>query len=46
MVINKIFEEVSGLLKEKQFEERYKHATFEPYDALVIINYPKIDRDN
>jgi hypothetical protein len=36
MVIDKIFEEVSGLLTEQQFEELYKHATSEPYNALVI----------
>ncbi len=45
MVIEKIFEEVSGLLTESQFEEIYKHATSEPYNALVIDNHPKTDRD-
>ena len=45
MVIDKIFEEVSGLLTETQFEEIYKHATSEPYNALVIDNHPKSDRD-
>ena len=45
MVIEKIFEEVSGLLTESQFEEIYKHATEEPYNALVIDNHPKVDRD-
>ena len=45
MVIEKIFEEVSGLLTESQFEEIYKHATSEPYNALVIDNHPKVDRD-
>jgi len=45
MVIDKIFEEVSGLLTESQFEEIYKHATSEPYNALVIDNHPKVDRD-
>jgi hypothetical protein len=45
MVIEKIFEEVSGLLTESQFEEIYKHATSEPYNALVIDNHPKMDRD-
>ncbi len=41
MVIDNIFEEVSGLLTESQFEEVYKHATSEPYNALVIDNHPK-----
>ena len=45
MVIDKIFEEVSGLLTESQFEEIYKHATSEPYNALVIDNHPKTERD-
>jgi hypothetical protein len=42
MVIDKILEEVSGLLTGSQFEEIYKHATSEPYimayNALVIDN--------
>ena len=45
MVIDKIFEEVSGLLTESQFEEIYKHATSEPYNALVIDTHPKTERD-
>jgi DNA helicase HerA-like ATPase len=45
MVIEKIFEEVSSLLTEQQFEELYKHATSEPYNALVIDNHPKTERD-
>jgi len=45
MVIEKIFEEVSSLLTESQFEELYKHATSEPYNALVIGNHPKVERD-
>ena len=32
-------------LPESQFEEIYKHATEEPYNALVIDNHPKVDRD-
>ncbi len=38
MVIEKVFEEVSGLLvlTESQFEEIYKHATSEPYNALTL----------
>ena len=43
--ICQIFEEVSGLLTESQFEEIYKHATSEPYNALVIDNHPKSERD-
>ncbi len=45
MVIEKIYEEVSNALTESQFEEMYKHATSEPYNALVIYNHPKVDRD-
>ena len=45
MVLEKIFEEVSNLLTESQFEELYKHATVEPYNALVIYNHPKMERD-
>ena len=43
--LKRFFEEVSGLLTESQFEEIYKHATSEPYNALVIDNHPKTDRD-
>ena len=45
MVIDKIFEEVSGLLTEQQFEELYKHATSEPHNALVIDTHPQTDTD-
>ena len=45
MVLEKIYEEVSNLLTETQFEELYKHATYEPYNALVIDNHPKTERD-
>ncbi len=45
MVIEKIYEEVSNVLTESQFEEMYKHTTYEPYNALVIDNHPKVDRD-
>ena len=45
MVIEKIFEEVSGLLTEQQFEELYKHATSEPYNEYPrILGYPGIYR--
>ena len=45
MVIEKNYEEVSNVLTEQQFEELYKHATSEPYIALVIDDHPKVDRD-
>ena len=45
MVIEKIFEEVSSLLTEQQFEELYKHTTSEPYNALIIDNHQKTERD-
>ena len=44
MVLENIYEEVSNLLTETQFEELYKHATSEPYNALVIDNHPKCDK--
>ena len=45
MVLEKIYQEVSNVLTESQFEELYKHATEEPYNALVIDNHPKMERD-
>ncbi len=45
MVIDKIYEEVSNVLTESQFEELYKYATSELYNALVIDNHPKVGRD-
>ena len=45
MVLEKIYQEVSNVLTESQFEELYKHATVEPYNALVIDNHPKMERD-
>ena len=45
MVLEKIFEEVSNILTEEQFEELYKHATEKPHDCLVIDTHPKTDRD-
>jgi hypothetical protein len=41
MVLDKLYEEVSNLLAEKEFEDFYKHATNEPHDALVIDTHPK-----
>ena len=45
MVLEKLYEEVSNLLTETQFEELYKHETSEPHDALVIDTHPKTERD-
>ena len=45
MVLEKLYEEVSNFLTETQFEELYKHATNEPFDALVIDTHPKTERD-
>ena len=44
-MLEKIYQEVSNVLTESQFEELYKHATEEPYNALVIDNHPKMERD-
>jgi zona occludens toxin (predicted ATPase) len=40
MVLEKIYEEVSNIITEDEFEELYKHATLEPYNALVIDTHP------
>ena len=45
MVLDKIYQEVINVLTESQFEELYKHAAEEPYNALVIDNHPKMERD-
>lgn len=45
MVLEKIYEEVSNIITEQQFEELYKHATNEPYHALVIDTHPQTERD-
>ena len=45
MVLEKLYEEVSNLLTEKQFEDLYKHAINEAHDALVIDTHPKTERD-
>ena len=37
--------ELKELAQKSQFEEVYKHATSEPYNALVIDNHPKTDRN-
>ena len=40
MIIEKVYDEVSNILTEQQFEEAYKHATTEPHDCLVIDTHP------
>ena len=45
MVLEKIYEEVSNIITEDEFEELYKHATLEPYNALVIDTHPQTDKD-
>ncbi len=45
MVLEKLYEEVSNLLIEKQIEDLYKHATNEAHDAQVIDTHPKTKRD-
>ncbi len=44
MVLEKLYDEVSNLLTENQFEELYKHATSEPHDALVVDTHLKTER--
>jgi hypothetical protein len=41
MVLEKLYKEVSNLLTETNFEERYKYATSEQHDVLVIDTHPK-----
>jgi hypothetical protein len=45
MVLEKIYEEVSNIITEDEFEELYQHATSEPYSALVIDTHPQTDED-
>ena len=45
MVIEKVAEEVSNLIDETQFEELYKYATKEPYNALIIDTHPSTPND-
>jgi len=40
MVLEKIYEEVSNIITEDEFEELYHHATLEPHNALVIDTHP------
>jgi hypothetical protein len=45
MVLEKIYEEVSNIITEEQFEELYKYATEKPHSALVIDTHPNTDKD-
>ena len=40
MVLEKVFEEVSNIITENEFEQLYQHATAEPHNALVIDTHP------
>ena len=40
MVLEKIYEEVSNIITEDEFEQLYQHATAEPHNALVIDTHP------
>ncbi len=44
--IRRLYEEVSNLLTENQFEELNRHATSEPHDALIIDTHPKTEGIN
>lgn len=37
-ILNKIYEDISGFIKQNDFIEAYEHATKEKNDALIIIN--------
>ena len=41
MILEKVFDEVSNILTEQEFEEAYRHATKEPHDALIIDTHPE-----
>ena len=45
MVLEKIYEEVSNIITEDEFEQLYQHATSEPHNALVIDTHPQTDKD-
>ena len=45
MVIEKIYEEVSNIITEDEFEQLYQHATAEPHNALVIDTHPETDKN-
>ncbi len=45
MVLEKIYEEVSNIVTEDEFEQLYQHATAEKHTALVIDTHPDTDTD-
>ena len=45
MILEKVYDEVSNILTEEQFEEAYKHATINPHDCLVIDTHPETSID-
>jgi len=45
MILDKVYDEVSNILTEPQFEEAYRHATNEPHDCLVIDTHPETSID-
>lgn len=44
-VVEKIYPEVSGLLKENEFIEMYELATSDPHNCLVVDNHPLQQKD-
>ena len=40
MILEKLYEEVSSLVVEKEFECLYDYATKEPHNALVVDTHP------
>lgn len=44
-VVEKIYPEVSGLLKEEEFIELYQAATDEPHNCLVVDNHPLTEKE-
>ena len=41
MIIEKVYDGVSNILTEQQFDEAYRHATTWPDDFLVIDTHPE-----
>ena len=46
MVLEKLYEEVSSLVLEKEFSDLYDYATKEPHNALVIDTHPLTKRED
>ena len=44
-MLEKVYPEVSSLVTEEEFDLLYSHATQEPYNAFVIDNHPKMDKN-